>query len=347
MTLSLLWRTSLLSVLIAMLLAHWSRFDHRGPTLIYAPPSSDAVFSHYDLDCLDRQRESSRTSVTEENVAAHLVCSTRFIGSVAPDLTRYEVHYPRAEINRWQVVHQADGEPAINPLPAPLSSDFGYAVALHPTGQIETIQRTGPRAAFPNARLYEEEQNTFVKFLPRLFVTVAGRRLGPEAAWSSTRIQRIQTTPGVVALLQTTMECRFIHMEADNKARIAVTFRHEFAAADASGESRGQLRESSGSGELVFDLRTRRPLTFQAHERVRFDIRADDGSPTHFERTASVHLRPTDTPPATLVGGSGTDPIFLPSPAHTSPQGGGEAPLLSAAPAGPSEIPAGALHSSS
>ncbi len=295
MTTATLLRTSLLSVLIALALAHWPSLDPRTQPLTYSGSTATATENHYILDCVDRMRESDAKSTVEENSAAHLECTARRLGSITPELTRYEVNYPQAQINRWQVSCEPGGEPEIVPLPAPLASDFGYAVDLAPSGRIQNIQRTGPRTVFPNARLYEEEQNAFVEFLPRLFVTVAGRSLKPGATWSSTRIQRLDTAPDVVALLQTTLHCQFIRVESARTAHIKVTFSHEFAAADASGQSRGRLRESGGSGEFTFDLQTRQPLTFQAQEHVSFDIVANEGEPTRFERELSIHLRPVDS----------------------------------------------------
>ena len=303
MRISTFLRLGLLSMLLALCLAHRHALDPRARTLSYEQASPAATAAHYRLDHRVCRRTRGEERSYESNVVASLGCVAQPLMPGEEAAARFEVSYPSVRVNAWEVEVDEEGETWVTDLPAPQTSDFGYEVRLGARGDIRTIKRTGARTAFPNARLYEERQNTFVAFLPELFQPIAGQRLGPGARWSKSNIEEVEAVAGAVALLRTTAHYELVEIEAATIARIAVRFDHEFAAADGEGQSVGRLRASDGTGELYFDVVAGRPLRYRAEERASYEVVDESGERVLFERLATTDLAPDER---TLVEGSGT-----------------------------------------
>ncbi len=294
--LSMILRSVLLATTAGLIFAQRHDLDPRARELSYATGDGGTSESHYELG-YSLSRTTRRPGAGHvSRIVASLGCVARSLESAPGAAARYEVLYPDVDLSASEIDIGADGDTLLEELSVPLSSDFGYEVSLAADGEIRSIRRTGARTAFPNARLYQERQNTFVSFLPHIFQRVAGRRKGPGATWSTDRIEEVQSVGGVVALLKTTSHFKLEKIVRGRLARIQVRFEHTFAAADGAGDEVGHLRESGGEGELLFDLGRGRPVDYRADERAVYEVAAEGEELLVVERVVSTHVKEREAP---------------------------------------------------
>ncbi|MAE70977.1 MAG: hypothetical protein CME06_10980 [Gemmatimonadetes bacterium] len=306
--LSMLVRSVLLATTAGLIFAQRHDLDPRARELSYARGDGGRDESHYALG-YSLSRTTRRPGARHESrIEASLGCVARSLESTPGSAARYEVLYPDVDLSASEIDIGIDGDTLLEQLSVPLSSDFGYEVSLAADGEIRSIRRTGTRTAFPNARLYQERQNTFVSFLPHLFQRVAGRRKGPGAKWSTDRIEEVQSVGGVVALLKTTSDFELEEIVRGRLARVRVRFRHTFAAANAEGAEVGRLRESGGEGELLFDLERRRPVDYRADERAVYEVAAEGEELLVVERVVSTRVNEREAPRPVVMERSGDEP---------------------------------------
>ncbi len=319
MRISIPVRILLLTTAAGLVFVHRHDIDPRARVLSYAAVADGTSESHYRLDYRLRRTTDRPGASHESTVTASLGCIARPLEPTAEHAARFEVHYPEVDLRASELDVMASGDSLLERLEVPIASDFGYEVALSASGEIRSIKRTGERTAFPNARLYQERQNTFVSFLPHLFQPIAGGRKGPGSKWSSIRIEELQTAHGVVALLKTTAHYELGEFLEGGLARVRVRFQHAFAAADDKGSSVGKLRESGGEGELVFDLRRGRAVRYRADERAVLEVAGKGVDPLVIERVVSTRLDERDAPASMVMEQGGKErPVAEPRPSRTA-----------------------------
>ncbi len=276
-------RVTAFVVLTLLGYSRWDQIDPRAEELVYRGFDADANGQRYSLKYRVAQAMRTQEGAESSELVAELEVSALPVDTQKAGAC-FEVHYMDVDLSGHTMIVSALGDTSLNPFPLPTESDFGYEVRLKPTGEILGLKRTGKRTTFPNARLYEERQNTFISFLPKFFVQVAGSRKAPGAQWQTSRLEEVVSPEGIVALLRTVSHFQLQRID-EELAHVTVHFTHEFAAADSLGNSVGRLVHSGGQGELLFDTARGRTISYLANEIAVYELGPQDS----LDGATSVH----------------------------------------------------------